>query len=113
PTRLVAELRVLAKRREIAQRFQAERFEKAARRAVQHRASRLVLFADDADEIALEQALQDGPRIHATHVVDFGPGDRLPVGDDGERFELSSGEAYRPERQILANALGVFRARAK
>ncbi len=51
---LVAKLRELLKRRQLSQRLEAKEVQKLWRRAVQKRAARLVLAAEDAKQATVE-----------------------------------------------------------
>ena len=85
--------------REIAEIVQAEAIEELARGRVHERAAHHLLAADGLDQMPLDERRQDAAAAaHAADLGDLRRGDRLLVGDDGERFE-------RLHRQLLRRAL--------
>src|SRR5439155_26472600 len=83
--RLFRQFLELAQSRQLRQIAQVEQVEKFLRGAVEERPPRLVLLAEDADQLALEERLGDGAAIDAAQVLDLRPRHRLPLGDDCER----------------------------
>ena len=62
---------------------------------------------EDADEVSLEELPEGVRRVDAADVVDLGPRDRLPVGDDGQHLEGRAGEALRPAAVEDVDVVGV------
>ena len=62
------------------------------------------MLADDLDQAAFHELLEQFRALHAAHRFQVGPRDRLPVGDDGERFERRRGESQMrlPVMQAIA-----------
>ena len=72
-----------------------------------------IFFADDADQIALEQDLEHGAAIDTSDLVNLRSCDGLPVREDGERFDLRAAELYGLELRCVANERGVHGVGAK
>ena len=70
-------------------------------RAVDERPARLLLLAQDADQVPVEQDVQRARRVDPADVVDLRPRDRLPVGDDRQGLELGARQPHRPPRDQL------------
>ena len=70
-----------------------------------------VLLPEDLDQPALEQRLHHRAGVHPAHVLDLRAGDRLPVGDDGQRLERGTGQPLRlhpeePPHELPAVGVG-------
>ncbi len=96
----------------ILQRLEREEREERGRRSVEQRPPGLVLLAEDAHQVALEQELQRGAAVDAANVVDFRARDRLAVGDDGERLQLRARQPHGTLARELADERRVLDARA-
>ena len=112
-TTVLVELGELAQGGQILQRLQPEQLQERRARAVEDRPARLVLLAEDADEIALEQQLEHRAAVHAADVVHLGPRDRLPIRDDRERLDLRTREAHRLLARHVSHERRVHGARAE
>ena len=101
----------LIRRREPFQAAQPEVFQEQGGRAVVHRASDHFGASNLLDEAALEEGLHDAVHVHAADLFDFGAGDRLPIGDDGEGLEGGLRETRRArfDANQRAEPGGVFR----
>ena len=65
------------------------------RRAVEERMARKLRLADETDQLEVHQRLDVRRNVHAADLLDLALGDRLAVGDDGERLEGRAAEAAR------------------
>ena len=74
---------------------EAEAHHELLRRAVEDGAANDFLASGGGDQALFEQRLDDATDIDAANLVDFGHGDGLLVGDDGERLQRGHGEAKR------------------
>ena len=88
--RLLGELRELPEGGQVLQGSQPEELQEVRGRSVEQRSTWLVLLAEDADEVPLEEHLQHGAAVHAANVVDLRPRDGLPVCQDGEGLRRSA-----------------------
>ena len=71
-------------------------------RAVGHRASRRAPAAPELDPAGLEQHIERAfGRAHAPDLLDLGAGNRLVIGDDGERLERRARQAALLDRLAL------------
>ena len=68
-------------------------FQEELRGAVQERMPRQLGASDQPHKPQVQQRLDDGVHRHAANLLDFGLGDRLAVGDDGQRFERGARKA--------------------
>ena len=90
------EIANLGQRRQFVERFQVEIIEKFPGRAVQRRSSRHVLVAQRLDPLALLQRLDDiRADADTADFLDLAAGDRLPVGDQRQRFHQRARVARR------------------
>ncbi len=103
---LLGELVELAQRGQRGQVLQREELEELAGGAVEDGPARLLLLAEDLDELPLQQRLHHRAAVDAADLLDLGAGHRLPVGDDGQRLERGAGE---PLRLHLEEAAGEGR----
>ena len=98
--------------RELLEVLEAEVEEELLRGAVEDRPAHDLLAAHDADEALLEERLHDAARLDAAQLDDLGQGDRLLVGDHGERLEGLDREPGRRARvEQLADPVVVLGAR--
>ena len=110
---VLVELRELTQCRQIFHRFEPEELQKLRRGSVKQRTTGLVFLPEDADQIALEEQLEHGPRVDTANVVDLGARDGLPVGEDGERLDLRARELHRLLLGEIAYERRVGSARAE
>src|SRR3990172_5367478 len=82
-------------RGEIRNILETEVFQERPRGAVEKRPAYLSLTPEDPDEPPFHEGFQDGIHQHAPDRLDLGFGDRLPVGDDGQRLERRPGQPGR------------------
>jgi hypothetical protein len=75
--------------------LQAEAQQELARGFVENGPADDRLAAGGGDQLAGQQRTEDAGRIHAANLVDFGRGDRLLVGDDGQGFQRRQRELER------------------
>src|SRR6195952_3242593 len=80
-----------AKGRKVLEGGEPEPFDEQLGGAVQQSAGFGVL-PDFFDQAARDQSADDAVDVDATDTGDAGPGDRLPVGDDGQSFQGRSGQ---------------------
>ena len=66
---------------------QRELFEEERRRPVEERTAKPFAARDHVNEAAFEERFQNCPNVHPPDLGDIGAADRLPVGNDRERFE--------------------------
>ena len=52
-------------------------------------------------EVLIDSLSEDGSRVDATDVVDLGPRDRLPIGDDRDHLERGIGQPQGPRLLYL------------
>src|SRR5207253_7965756 len=87
---------------------QTEVIEKKLRGLVQQRPSRNFRSTANFDEPAFHQCLQNPIDGDAADGLDIRAGDRLAIGDDGERFECGRGQARRFRHwEKLAHPIGI------
>ena len=78
---------------QISQTGQAEIFKEQRRGAVRRRAAHHLGATGSLDQSALHQSLHDTVHVHAANLFDLGTGDRLAIGDDGERLQARAATA--------------------
>jgi hypothetical protein len=89
-------LRDFLERRQLLERAQPEVVEELSGGGVQRRAAGRLAVADHVDPAARLERLDDLRRHHdPAHVLDVASGDRLAVGDDGERLHHRARVARR------------------
>src|SRR5579862_5364842 len=78
---------------------------------VKNRATHHFLAAGGGDEALVEKGGDDGGGVDAANFGDFRAGDRLLVGDNGQRFQGGHGEAQRRAQALdeAANDVVVLR----
>ena len=67
-------------------------FEEERRRAVEERASGEVAASDNAHKVHLHEGTQNVVDGHAANALDLRLGNRLSIGDDGERLQGGAGK---------------------
>ncbi len=77
----------LLERGQVLQAVEPEANQELARGAVEERLPHHLLAPGDADQAVIEQRLEHARGRDAAQLLDLGPGDRLAIGDDGERLE--------------------------
>src|SRR5687767_8316704 len=88
-----------------------EVLEEERRRSVQQRPPQSLRPANDVDQTALVQRLEDAADRDTPDLLDVGARDRLSIGDDRQRLERGTGEPLRTSRELGAlDHLGVFGA---
>ncbi len=99
----------LSQRRQVVQIPQTEVLEELTSGAEKLGATRHIAMADDADPVALHHRLEDvGIYRDATHALDLGASDRLPICDKRERLQQGAGilgRALRPQARDLVGKL--------
>src|SRR5204862_1721076 len=80
--------RQLFQPRQVLEVLQSENLQERGRGAVEQRSAEPLAARDDFDQAALDQLVHHGAGIDAADLIDLEASDRLPIGDDRERFEL-------------------------
>ena len=87
---------------QILDRVEAEMLEELRGRAVGHRPTRRAAAAAQFDPARLQQHVDGAFRgAHPPDLLDLGAGDRLVIGDDGERLQRRARQAALLDRLLL------------
>ena len=93
--------------------LQPEELEKVRGRSVKKGPPRLVLLAEDANQIALEEELECRSAVDSSDLVDLRARDRLPVRCNRKRFDLGARQLDRALARELPDERRELNARPK